>query len=660
MRQLRSAGIACLCMAGAMLLMGAPASAHALLRSSTPADGAQLSAAPSKIVLEFTETPDPAVSSIQLLDSSGASVPSGKPQPVAGKPTELDVSVGKLPQGVFTVTWRVVSKVDGHLTAGSFAFGIRESPGATANHSSTTAPTTPSPAPASVIGRWALYWGLALLLAAVVTRGAVFRRDDARMDRGLWAVWVLAVAGIITMALSVRATIGIGLTQLLRSSTGHNLAEQAAGVAVGGVGVLLVALRRTVGGYVLVGIGSLAAMWFHAQGSHADLHMTWFNVPVQFVHIAAVGIWVGGLVWLFVALRGGPAAERRSDVRRFSWLAGIALGVVALTGILRALDEIGGIGKWRDAFSTSFGVALLIKIGLFVALVALGARNRYVNVPAFGNDPPRSRHLSKTVAAEVLLAALILGTTALLSQLPPPVDIANAASGAGGSTNVVVTGHDFATSVRIKLTVTPGTPGQNTFAAQVVDFDTGHPVPAKSVTLGFTLPNRPDVGGSSLKLMRESQSMWTGTGTNLSLAGKWAVTATVQEATTAVEVPLTVQTKTQPQTITTQRVPGQPTVYTISLSTGGYLQTYIDPGHPGINNVHFTFFKASGEEEPITRAHVVATDPGGHNRPEKLIRFDKGHFASNAQLSTGKWTFEIDAMTRSGATVSGHFSQNIT
>ena len=263
------------------------------------------------------------------------------------------------------------------------------------------------------------------------------------------------------------------------------------------------------------------------------------------------------------------------------------------------------------------------------------------------------------MAAEVVLAVVILGTTAVLSQLPPPVDIANAASGQGPS-NVVVTGHDFATSVRVKLTITPGFVGENTFAAQVVDFDTGKPVPAKSVTLGFTLPDRPDVGGSSLKLSRGSSSMWTSKGTNLSLTGRWAVTVTVQEATTAVDVPLTVQTRAQPQHITTQSVPGQPTIYTISLPTGGNLQTYIDPGHPGINNVHFTFFKASGKEEPIASGHVIATDPQGHHRPEKLIRFDKGHFATNARLSAGRWTFEIDATTRSGAVVSGHFSQNIS
>ncbi|MEA2508959.1 MAG: copper transport protein [Actinomycetota bacterium] len=659
MTTLRRAAIAGIGLACWLLLVCAPANAHALLRSSQPAAGAQLNAAPSKIVLDFTETPDLTVSSVQLLDPSGATVRSGKPQTVPGKPSDLQVSVGHLPKGVYTVTWRAVSKVDGHVTAGSFAFGVGE-PAASTSRSITKTPTTPNPAPVSVVGRWALYWGIALLLAAAVTDRAVFRRVVQPIDRALAVGWLLAAAGITLMVLSAYSTIGVGWTQLFRSSTGRNLAEQAVGIGFCGLAVALVVVGRRVAGYLLMGLSALAVMWLHAWGSHAELHMTWFNVPVQFVHIAAVGIWVGGLVWLLIALRGAEPAERTSDVRRFSFLAGITLGFVAVTGTMRALDEIGGLGKWRASLSTSFGVALIIKIGLFIVLVGLAARNRYVNVPAFGSDKGRASHLSKTVVAEVLLAILILGTTAVLSQLPPPVDIASASSVASSPSNVVVTGHDFATSVRVSLTVTPGVPGQNTFEARVVDFDTGKAVPAKNVTLGFALPSRANVGGSSLKLSRKAPSVWAGTGTNLSLSGKWAITVTVQERTTAVEVPLVLQTRSAPQQITTQKVPGQPTIYNIALSTGGKLQTYIDPGHPGINNVHFTFFKATGKEEPIGTAHVVATDPRGSHRPVKLIRFDKGHFVANAHLSPGMWTFAIDARTRSGVTVSGHFSQKIS
>jgi copper transport protein len=653
----------CLLLAGWLLLTCAPARAHALLRSSQPAAGAQLNAAPSKIVLDFTETPDLAVSSVQLLASSGATIPTAKPETVPGKPAELQVSVTHLPKGVYTVAWRVVSKVDGHVTAGSFAFGVGVVASSTTSSTAKT-PTTPSPAHMSVVGRWALYWGIALLLAAAVTSRTVFQRVVSAIDKGLVAAWLLAAVGITLMVLSTRSTIGVGLSQLFRSSTGRNLAEQAAGIVLCGFAVVLIMIGQRIAGYVLAGLGALVVMWFHAVGSHADLHLTWFNVPVQFVHIAAVGIWIGGLVWLVISLRGAAPSERTGDVRRFSFLAGITLGVVAVTGTARALDEIGGLGKWRDSLSTSFGVALIIKIGLFIVLVGLAARNRYVNVPAFGSDQGRSTHLSKTVVAEIVLAILILGTTAVLSQLPPPVDIANAASGAGSISNVisnvVVRGHDFATSIRVTLTVSPGTPGQNTFQTRVVDFDTGKAVRAKSVTLGFALPSRANVGASSLKLAQRSPSVWAGTGANLSLSGRWAITVTVQERTTAVEVPLQLQTRSAPQQITTQKVAGQPTIYNISLPTGGKLQTYIDPGHPGTNNVHFTFFKSTGKEEPIGMARVIATDPTGNRQPVRLIRFDKGHFAANAHLSVGTWTFAIDAKTRSGVTVTGHFSQKIS
>jgi copper transport protein len=639
--------------------MCVPAHAHSLLRSTQPADGAQLTNPPSKIVLNFTEIPDPEVSSVQLLNSSGATVPTGKPTIVSGTPSALQVAVGHIGPGVYTVSWRGVSKVDGHVTAGSFSFGVGRAPPATSSSRGTTgASTTPNPTPASILGRWALYWGLALMLAAGVISRFVFRRDDPRVERGLAVAWIVALGGIAMMMLSARSTIGVGFAQFLKSRTGQNLTEQLVAVALCGVGVLLVILGRQSIGYLLTGAASLVAMWFHAVGSHAELHMTWFNVPVQFVHMVSVSIWVGGLLWLFVALRG-QIRELVAEVHRFSTLAGIALAIVAITGTMRALDESGGIARWRDAVSSSFGITLLIKIALFVLLVVLAARNRYVYVPALAKDDRGSKHLVRTVGAEVLLAAAILGATGVLSQLPPPVDIADAASPLANPSNAVAVGHDFATSVRVKLTVTPGTPGRNTFQAELSDFDSGKPVAARGVTLGVALPSRADVGASSLKLTQKSDGVWTGTGTNLSLAGRWAITVTIQKTATALEVPLTLQTRTEHQHMTVQSVPGQPTVYSISLPTGGKLQTYVDPGHPGINNVHFTFFKSSGKEESIASARAVAMDPQGQRRRMKLIRFDKGHYVANQHLSPGKWTFEVEATTRAGISVKGHFSQSI-
>src|SRR5256885_304599 len=67
---------------------------------------------------------------------------------------------------------------------------------------------------------------------------------------------------------------------------------------------------------------------------------------------------------------------------------------------------------------------------------------------------------------------------------------------------VVATGHDFATTTRVRLTVTPGTVGPNRFVATVVDYDTGRPASATGVTLTFALPGHPELGSPTLPLHR--------------------------------------------------------------------------------------------------------------------------------------------------------------
>jgi copper transport protein len=100
------------------------AAGHALLVSSDPAAGASLASAPSQVTLTFTEQPDPALSTIKVLATDGTSVGAGPVSAVPGQPKELRVALGKLQPGVYTVSWRTVSTVDGHLASGSFAFGV--------------------------------------------------------------------------------------------------------------------------------------------------------------------------------------------------------------------------------------------------------------------------------------------------------------------------------------------------------------------------------------------------------------------------------------------------------------------------------------------------------------------------------------------------------
>jgi nitrogen fixation protein FixH len=401
-------------------------------------------------------------------------------------------------------------------------------------------------------------------------------------------------------------------------------------------------------------------MLLHARAGHAAAsgHLAWFDVLVQWIHLVSVGVWVGGLVWLLLLTRTEQSVEQAAAVRRFSTLAGIALGLVALTGAQRAISEV-GLAAWGRLFHTSFGVTLLLKGGLFAGLVALGARNRYVNVPRVSRDTTRFPSLRRSVGAEVLIAAGILGVTGVLTQLPPPATVA-ASQQMKAPPQVVAAGSDFATTVRVRLIITPGSVGPNRFEARVTDYDTGRPVAATGVRLMFSLPGRPEIGTPQIDLKPAGPGAWAGQGTVLSMEGRWEVTVLVQEASGAVTVPLQVQTRLPPEQI--QKLPpasGQPTIYQITLAGGSFLQAYVDPGTTGNNVVHFTFFQKSGDELPIVSATAQATPPGGSASDLPLIRFDAGHFVANATLTTGRWRFEISAAAKGGASYSAYFDQTI-
>jgi copper transport protein len=646
---------------GVLVLIPGLAAAHALVQSSDPADGALLQSAPNQVVVTFTQAPDPKLSSMHVLDQTGKQVESGPPSPVPGQPRELRIPLpASLSKGVYTVTWRVVSRVDGHVTAGSFSFGVGVQPGGTTT-SSGVVPTTPSPPPMAVIGRWAFYWGLAILLGGAVA-GLVWARTGLpRGARALLAgAWLIAAAGLVGMVLAERSQIGVSLGSFLRAGTGRAFVERAVALAVVGLATGYALVRPGRPGQVFLTASVAAAMLIHARAGHAaETRPSWFNVGVQWVHLLAVGVWIGGLLWLVMMLRASSGDDRAQTVRRFSTLAGFALAVVLATGLFRLLDEVGWPQHWNRLFDTSFGLALVVKIAHFGGLVFLGARNRFVNVPRAGRREV-ARALGLTVRWELALAALVLGATALMSELAPASTVAATRNGAPAPASVVATGSDFATTVKVRLTATPGSVGPNSFEARIVDYDSGLPVPARGVALAFSLPGRPDLGSQRLDLARGSAGLWGGQGTVLSLDGRWSVSVLIQAGNGGVEVPLTLQTRLPPERITVSRAPGQPTLYTIALPDGGSLQTYVDPARAGVTNqVHFTFFKASGDEQPIAEATASGTPPTGASAALPLLRLDAGHFVANEKLLAGGWRFQIQATASDGRAITAYFDQRI-
>jgi methionine-rich copper-binding protein CopC len=110
-------------LAAAAVLWAGAASAHAFLKTSSPAVGSTLAHAPSQVVINFTEGVEPLFSSISVENAQGAREDVGKPH-LAGGDTHLAVKVKPLPPGTYTVVWHATA-TDTHKTEGSFKFTVR-------------------------------------------------------------------------------------------------------------------------------------------------------------------------------------------------------------------------------------------------------------------------------------------------------------------------------------------------------------------------------------------------------------------------------------------------------------------------------------------------------------------------------------------------------
>ena len=122
------------------------------------------------------------------------------------------------------------------------------------------------------------------------------------------------------------------------------------------------------------------------------------------LHTLSAAMWAGGILAL-ASLRppdGWRSEEARSLLERFGRVALIAFGITALTGLLRATEQLHDLS---DLWTTAYGVVLSLKVAGVFAMLSLSLVWR------------RGRPVA---GLEGGFAVLVVGATALLAAFPQP------------------------------------------------------------------------------------------------------------------------------------------------------------------------------------------------------------------------------------------------
>ncbi|MEU7901287.1 copper resistance protein CopC [Actinoplanes sp. NPDC049118] len=470
---------------GVLLVPAAPAAAHAAMLTATPEPGSVVATAPDEIVVTFTEGITPVADRTQVLAPDGKRI-TGEVT-ADGRTLRIRVRRADRPLGTYLVSYRIIS-ADSHPVGGALTFSVgapsarppEGDPGAV--HGSVTAAV-----PAFKFLGYAgltLIVGPALLLALLWPRRLSRRGPILLVRAGLAATAAATLGALWTQApYSSGAPLwDVSVTELadvLAGPFGLTLLGRLAALAV--VAALLPPVLRGAGGrwrgLAVLGAGAAGLATWPLTGHAAEAPLTGAIVAADVVHMAAMAVWLGGLVTLSVFLLR-RAHPRVLGVILPVWSRWAALAVVWLVGagVVQAVVQVGPAGA---LLSTAYGRLLLAKVAILaVVLTAAAFARRLVHRGSAGATGPA--RLRRTVGIEIAATVVVLALSAVLVQVTPARSAANErAADTGKGVSQTLTSDLFT----LQFYVYPVELGENNTVHGFTYTPEGKPLPAAEWTV---------------------------------------------------------------------------------------------------------------------------------------------------------------------------------
>ncbi|MFB9633155.1 copper resistance CopC/CopD family protein [Streptomyces spiralis] len=598
-----------------LLLGGAgPASAHAVLRSSDPADGTVLKAAPASVTLTFSESVGLLDDSFRLFGPDGRRVHTGEARHAPGHSDTAEVAFpAGLGQGTFTVAWRVVS-ADSHPVSGAFTFSVGK-PSPTSAAVDTGPDENPATGALWDLARYAAYGAAALLIGTAAFVLLCRPPDPGPLRRPLAAGWwTLLASTVVLLALRAPYETGAGPASALdpaalaRTLTGRpGLVLLARLALLAPVAAFLVRLSRRGPSRTTPATGAalalaLALTWAASEHASAGIQVP-SAMASSVLHLLAMAVWLGGLTALLTTLQratadpdpessSGDDPRLTATVARFSRIAFLAVTVLVVTGVYQSWR---GLGSWTALTDTTYGRLLLAKLAAVVLLLAAAGGSR--------------RWTARLVTAA-------------------------GRAGSAGSAGTAATGSEAVQERTPEPVGGPSYPAARTTAPQTVSTSAPLSGPPAGAAFGTSSPCPSPAPGGCLRALRRS------------VLAEVAVAVAVLVVSTVLSGTLPGRAAAEAAgTAPAAGIPGA-SVTTIPFDTGtpggrGTVQITLEPGRVGQNAVEAVVFGPDGGLSTVPELRLSLSLPAQKIGPIDARLTDRGGYWGTDSLNLpipGAWT----------------------
>jgi len=567
-----------------ILVIGVPSAyAHPFLLDSEPSQAVNAPIGTTQIITKYSEAVEINFSELKVFDSNGNQIDNGDTTYYEGE-SSLVITTSPLEDGTYTVTSKVLSKVDGHLVRAAIIFGVGEAQvDASLLESQDESETTFLPEAAArfpgIVGQTVVLGSTISAIAIWGTQRKHFGKENLTLINQTYRSKFSKITGAALVGVLVSNFVMIAV-QTVRLETSP---IDVLGTTFGATWLIRMIITIILFGiwfwmerkphltnkkHVPMLIVSLALIFTTTMFGHGTASELVAPMILDYVHNLLASVWIGGVIFFSFVILPTLAKldwmEKEKTVLailpRYSGMVTIALGILIITGptLLWFLES-----DVTSITNSTYGFLIFAKIFLALIMIGLGAYFQFkVQRPAvknlggaigagvfgFGEKPPdiskegfepptiealASKKLAMPLKGSAVIGIILLGVVSLLvnSSLPAgEVQTADAQTATFGFSSVL-----FSEQAKFDVSVLPVGVGSNTISAIVSTID-GEPMSDISgLKIKVSNPQR-NISPIEISTIQSSDEVTEFEGeATFGFAGTWQIEIEAQRTQTANE-----------------------------------------------------------------------------------------------------------------------------
>jgi len=475
--------------------MGVPlAEGHPFFTETNPPQSSNVPAGITQITAKYSEAVEIDFSWIKVYDSNGNQIDNKDTAYFEGT-NSLVVTTPPLKDGVYTVTSKVLSRVDGHLVDEAFVFAVGDvkiDPSLLEKQKTSESLFYPE-----AVARFPGLVGQTIVLGGIISSLLIWKyerkeliADKLQQLHEKFHNKFLSIIGIGLIAVFI-SNILMLIVQTLRLETSPIAVIQTTfGVVwitrmIITIGLLIIWFwmeRKQIISRkhkIIFLILSLTLISTSTMIGHGAASEQTPAIILDYIHNLIAAVWIGGIIFFgFILLPSFSILDDKKRellsllaIPRFSIMIVISLGILVITGptLLWFLES--NVGLLLDS---TYGKLIIAKIVIASVMIAVGGYNQFGIQKKAEKDLKSGiitvhKKLGRSLKIESALGILLLGVVALLTNGSLPAGEIQQAQG-----QEIIFGYhtvEFSENAKFDITINPFSSGKNTINVIVSDFD---------------------------------------------------------------------------------------------------------------------------------------------------------------------------------------------